>query len=415
MQRRRHCSTCGAHRRRDRTHSRVGRRPVRPKAIVAICRRSPAQPRPAGSSARRISIVTMDRPTRCAPTDAMSSGPSSCRFRPLGARYVRGIEFRPGNARVVHHANIGVDRTRSSRRLDEADAEPGYVGGMVPDASYPPGYMLGWTPGQRPRPSPSGMAWRLEPGKRSGRAAAHAADGQARTAAGERRVLLHRRSAGRRADRSAAGQRDDRDCGRRPPTTRSPTATCCRSTSISSACSRTRTISAGRMEADGDACRTARSTPLITIADWDFRWQDVYRYETPIALPKGTRHRRCASPTTTRPRIRAIPLRPPRAIVWGQNTSDEMGDLWLQLVPRRRERLRRAGVGDITRKTRVEDLAAYTKIAARRTHQPAAPRRRRRRCTCRPDVRRRPPSSGNRCASIRSRRRRTTTSGSRCR
>ena len=27
---------------------------------------------------------------------------------------------------------------------------------------------------------------------------------------------------------------------------------------------------------------------LIAIDDWDFRWQDVYRYTAPIALPKGT-------------------------------------------------------------------------------------------------------------------------------
>src|SRR5262249_49742789 len=50
------------------------------------------------------------------------------------AKYVRAIEFRPGNPRAVHHANLGVDRTGSSRRLDAMDAEPGYVGGMVPDA-----------------------------------------------------------------------------------------------------------------------------------------------------------------------------------------------------------------------------------------------------------------------------------------
>ena len=55
------------------------------------------------------------------------------------ARYVRAIEFRPGNGRGVHHANLGVDRTRSSRRLDAADPEPGYVGGMVQDAAYPTG------------------------------------------------------------------------------------------------------------------------------------------------------------------------------------------------------------------------------------------------------------------------------------
>ena len=35
--------------------------------------------------------------------------------------YVTGIEFHPGNARVVHHANIRVDRTAATRRLDEAD------------------------------------------------------------------------------------------------------------------------------------------------------------------------------------------------------------------------------------------------------------------------------------------------------
>ncbi|HMB79677.1 MAG TPA: cytochrome c, partial [Vicinamibacterales bacterium] len=43
-----------------------------------------------------------------------------------GPRYVRAIEFHPGNARVVHHANLGVDRTRSSRQLDARDPEPGY-------------------------------------------------------------------------------------------------------------------------------------------------------------------------------------------------------------------------------------------------------------------------------------------------
>src|SRR5262249_55097987 len=49
-------------------------------------------------------------------------------------RYVRALEFHPGNARVVHHANLGVDRTRSSRQLDARDGEPGYAGGMERDA-----------------------------------------------------------------------------------------------------------------------------------------------------------------------------------------------------------------------------------------------------------------------------------------
>src|SRR5215467_6963790 len=46
------------------------------------------------------------------------------------ARYVRALEFRPGNS-VVHHANLFVDTTSASRRLDDADPAPGYEG-LIP-------------------------------------------------------------------------------------------------------------------------------------------------------------------------------------------------------------------------------------------------------------------------------------------
>ena len=48
-------------------------------------------------------------------------------------RYVRGIEFRPGNARVVHHANMRIDGTPASRLLDEADPGPGFDGLIMTD------------------------------------------------------------------------------------------------------------------------------------------------------------------------------------------------------------------------------------------------------------------------------------------
>src|SRR5204863_6512911 len=34
-----------------------------------------------------------------------------------GTRYVKGLEFRPGNPQAVHHANIRIDRTPASRPL----------------------------------------------------------------------------------------------------------------------------------------------------------------------------------------------------------------------------------------------------------------------------------------------------------
>ena len=86
----------------------------------------------------------------------------------------------------------------------------------------------------------------------------------------------------------------------------------------------------------------------------------MYRYAAPFALPKGTTisMRYTYDNSSDNPRN---PRRPPARVVWGQNTSDEMGDLWIQVVPRA------AGdepalTADFRRKAHAEDLAAYTKL-----------------------------------------------------
>src|SRR5262249_48163606 len=79
------------------------------------------------------------------------------------ARFVRGLEFRPGSP-AVHHANIRIDPTPASRELDAADPAPGYEGVILKSADYPDGHFLGWTPGQAPPLGDDEMAWRLEAG-----------------------------------------------------------------------------------------------------------------------------------------------------------------------------------------------------------------------------------------------------------
>jgi len=100
---------------------------------------------------------------------------------------------------------------------------------------------------------------------------------------------------------------------------------------------------------------------LIAIADWDFRWQDVYRYKTPIALPKGSRIAMRFTYDNSAENVRN-PARPPKRVVWGQNTTDEMGDLWIQIVPTS-EQDAAALAADMRRKAHGEDVAAYTKLA----------------------------------------------------
>lgn len=274
------------------------------------------------------------------------------------SRYVRALEFRPGNARAVHHANLGIDRTRSSRGLDQRDAEAGYTGGMVPEATYPPGHMLGWTPGQRPRPSPDGMPWRLE---RDSDLVAE----------------LHMQPTGKPEQVQVSVGVYFSDVA----PTRAPIGLRLGSETIDIPAGEANYIVEDRyvipvdaelMAIQPHAHNLARrmeslatlpdgsTRQLISIADWDFRWQDVYRYARPVALPKGTtvRMRFIYDNSAANPRN---PHRPPRRVVWGQNTTDEMGDLWLQLVPRTMSDFA-ALSGDVERKRRSEDLIAYTKL-----------------------------------------------------
>ena len=46
-------------------------------------------------------------------------------------RYVRAMEFRTDNTKILHHASMGVDRTRFSRTLDRVDDEPSFT--AMPD------------------------------------------------------------------------------------------------------------------------------------------------------------------------------------------------------------------------------------------------------------------------------------------
>jgi tetratricopeptide (TPR) repeat protein len=72
---------------------------------------------------------------------------------------------------------------------------------------------------------------------------------------------------------------------------------------------------------------------LIRIDDWDFKWQDVYRYAKPIPLPKGTTITMRFSYDNSADNVRN-PNRPPKRVVAGLRSSDEMAHLQLQVQPR---------------------------------------------------------------------------------
>ena len=90
---------------------------------------------------------------------------------------------------------------------------------------------------------------------------------------------------------------------------------------------------------------------LIYIREWDFNWQGVFRYARPEFLPAGTTITFEFTYDNSADN-RHNPHRPPRRVTYGQHTTDEMAELWLQVVTRNpadRARLARAARERIVR------------------------------------------------------------------
>jgi len=70
---------------------------------------------------------------------------------------------------------------------------------------------------------------------------------------------------------------------------------------------------------------------LLSIGDWDFSWQERYRFKDFVPLPKGTRLDATISYDNSAANKRN-PSRPPVRVYWGEESTDEMGSVGLQVV-----------------------------------------------------------------------------------
>src|SRR5262245_258047 len=277
-----------------------------------------------------------------------------------GPRFVRALEFRPGNA-AVHHANIRVDPTRASRERDEADPAPGYEGEILRSADFPDGHFLGWTPGQAPPLPEDELAWRLEGGS-------------------DIVVQLHLRPTGKteRVQPAIGLYFTSRPPARLPAIVRLGRQDIGIAPGVANytvkdqfvlpvdaelraiqphAHYRAKIVSAWATLPDGE-----RRT-LVAIKDWDFNWQDQYRFAEPFWLPAGTMlaMEYVFDNSSANPRN---PDRPPQRVSWGWRSSDEMADVWIQMMTRS-EADRARLVADARRKMAAEDIVGCETVIAR--------------------------------------------------
>jgi len=70
---------------------------------------------------------------------------------------------------------------------------------------------------------------------------------------------------------------------------------------------------------------------LLRIDDWDFSWQERYSFSDFVSMPKGTRLDAEISYDNTAANKRN-PSHPPVRVAWGEESTDEMGAIGLQVV-----------------------------------------------------------------------------------
>jgi Tfp pilus assembly protein PilF len=73
---------------------------------------------------------------------------------------------------------------------------------------------------------------------------------------------------------------------------------------------------------------------LFLIKNWDFNWQGDYRYVQPLLLPKGSTLVMEYTYDNSTNNVRN-PSHPPRRVEYGLSSTDEMGELWLQVLAHR--------------------------------------------------------------------------------
>ncbi|MGA1981902.1 MAG: tetratricopeptide repeat protein [Acidobacteriaceae bacterium] len=255
-----------------------------------------------------------------------------------GPRWVKAVEIRPGNPRAVHHANMlkGVHINQSGL-ANAAQIVKGFPGmdlsfgpaTLDPDADS---HFLFWKPGQTGWVEPAGMAWRADPGT-------------------DLLLNVHMRTTGKpEMVQPSVGLYFTNE-----PATKFPmllplehdgaldippgdkdfqvsddfvTPVDMDVIAVYPHAHYLGHVLEGYATLPGGAKKW-----LVRIPDWDPSWQAVYHYAQPVFLPKGTvismRYHYDNSAANVR-----NPNQPPKRVHVGNQATDEMAHLSLQVLPR---------------------------------------------------------------------------------
>lgn len=248
-------------------------------------------------------------------------------------RYVKAVEIQPGNARLVHHANLLIDRNRSAR-VNEKEPGAGFPGmdlSIESTVADPESHFLFWKPGSVPYEQPQGLSWRLDPGN-------------------DLVLNVHLRPSGRPEpvqpsiglyftdvppDRFPILIQLEHDGALNIPAGApdflvGDDFTLPLDVNVLAVYPHAHYL--GKLLEGYATLPGGERKWLVRVPQWDLNWQAVYRYREPVFLPKGTvvSMRYHYDNSASNPRN---PNRPPKEVHGGNQSTDEMGHLWLQVLP----------------------------------------------------------------------------------
>jgi tetratricopeptide (TPR) repeat protein len=244
--------------------------------------------------------------------------------------FVRAVEFRTNGA-PIHHAVIRVDPAQAARHKDGRDGQPGFDGMSWQGVQDPEGQFIGWAPGRGPIVSPEGMPWRLERGADLVVELHMLATDVPRTIQPTVALFFTDRpptaapltlKMGSRLIDIPPGQRDYVVTDTYElPVPFDLLSVYPHAHYLATDMRVTATLPDGVVKS------------LLSIKRWSFHWQQDYRFVAPVSLPAGTRltMRYTYDNSEQNPEN---PRRPPVRVRLGPQSTDEMAELGLQVLPR---------------------------------------------------------------------------------
>jgi Flp pilus assembly protein TadD len=249
-------------------------------------------------------------------------------------RWLKAIEIRPGDKRLVHHANVLVDRGENARH-QEKEPGSGFAGMELIIASEvfdPDSHFLFWKPGSAPYIEPDGMALRLDKDT-------------------DLVLNTHLQPSGKRETIQPSLGLYFTD----KPATLHPMLLQMENDGALDIPAGAKNFlvtdeftipvnvevlaiypHAHYLGCDLQALATfpdGSEKSLIHIRRWDLNWQAVFRYAQPVSLPAGTKVSMRFVYDNSAENVRN-PNHPPQRVQGGNRAVDEMAHLWLQVLPK---------------------------------------------------------------------------------